>query len=212
MRNLGKVIEMAYYHQTLQRDTSITHAAHGNFTDQVGLCEIAISTGRWVKLLIYHRRTNHIQIRSCFDAFSRICSMKKFWCEIQRRVNPSHVNPYSNEMVGKLAIDGCNLPTPASYTLSFLELYSWKEIPKFGGMYSTSHLSLLIKHFPWPARSPNPSPIEHVWDMMGRRLHLPGNVDDLGPTIGANLLRNASGDHQGALSLYVTSCGSLQPG
>ncbi|GFV99526.1 transposable element Tc1 transposase [Trichonephila clavipes] len=33
--------------------------------------------------------------------------------------------------------------------------------------------------FPWLARSPDPSPIEHVWDMMGRRLHLPGNVDDL---------------------------------
>ncbi|GFS50309.1 transposable element Tcb1 transposase [Trichonephila clavipes] len=32
---------------------------------------------------------------------------------------------------------------------------------------------------PWPAISPDPSPIEHVWDMMGRRLYLPGNVDDL---------------------------------
>ncbi|GFV68115.1 transposable element Tc1 transposase [Trichonephila clavipes] len=30
-----------------------------------------------------------------------------------------------------------------------------------------------------PARSPNLFPIEHVWDMMGRRLYLPGNVDDL---------------------------------
>ncbi|GFW34140.1 transposable element Tcb1 transposase [Trichonephila clavipes] len=32
---------------------------------------------------------------------------------------------------------------------------------------------------PWPAISPDPSPVEHVWDMMERRLHLPGNVDDL---------------------------------
>ncbi|GFX56353.1 RNase H domain-containing protein [Trichonephila clavipes] len=32
---------------------------------------------------------------------------------------------------------------------------------------------------PWPASSPDPSPIEHVWDMMGRQLHLPGSVDDL---------------------------------
>ncbi|GFY19776.1 transposable element Tcb1 transposase [Trichonephila clavipes] len=31
----------------------------------------------------------------------------------------------------------------------------------------------------WPARSPDPSPIEHVWDMLGRRLHLPGNVNNL---------------------------------
>ncbi|GFS72620.1 transposable element Tc1 transposase [Trichonephila clavipes] len=32
---------------------------------------------------------------------------------------------------------------------------------------------------PLPAISPDASPVEHVWDMMGRRLHLPGNVDDL---------------------------------
>ncbi|GFY22856.1 transposable element Tcb1 transposase [Trichonephila clavipes] len=32
---------------------------------------------------------------------------------------------------------------------------------------------------PWPVRSKDLSPIEHVWDMMGRRLHQPGNVDDL---------------------------------
>ncbi|GFT16623.1 HTH_Tnp_Tc3_2 domain-containing protein [Trichonephila clavipes] len=31
----------------------------------------------------------------------------------------------------------------------------------------------------WPARSPDFSSIGHVWDMMGRRLNLPGNVDDL---------------------------------
>ncbi|GFT11401.1 transposable element Tc1 transposase [Trichonephila clavipes] len=31
----------------------------------------------------------------------------------------------------------------------------------------------------WPARSPDFSPIEHVWDMVRRRLPLPGNVDDL---------------------------------
>ncbi|GFX70693.1 transposable element Tcb1 transposase [Trichonephila clavipes] len=40
-----------------------------------------------------------------------------------------------------------------------------------------------IKRFcqtlPCPARSPDLSPIEHVWDMKGRRLHLPGIVDDL---------------------------------
>ncbi|GFX30360.1 transposable element Tcb1 transposase [Trichonephila clavipes] len=35
------------------------------------------------------------------------------------------------------------------------------------------------KTLSWPARSPDLSSIEHVWDMMGRRLHLPGNVNDL---------------------------------
>ncbi|GFU31800.1 hypothetical protein TNCV_1176651 [Trichonephila clavipes] len=29
------------------------------------------------------------------------------------------------------------------------------------------------------ARLPDLSPVEHVQDMMGRRLHLPGNIDDL---------------------------------
>ncbi|GFU57727.1 uncharacterized protein TNCV_3638781 [Trichonephila clavipes] len=32
---------------------------------------------------------------------------------------------------------------------------------------------------PWSAKSPDLSPMEHVWDMMKRRLHLPENVDDL---------------------------------
>ncbi|GFV33896.1 transposable element Tcb1 transposase [Trichonephila clavipes] len=32
---------------------------------------------------------------------------------------------------------------------------------------------------PWPARSSDFSPIEPIWDMMGRRLYLPGNDDDL---------------------------------
>ncbi|GFV49877.1 transposable element Tc1 transposase [Trichonephila clavipes] len=32
---------------------------------------------------------------------------------------------------------------------------------------------------PWPSRLPDLSLIEHVLNMMGRRLHLPGNVDEL---------------------------------
>ncbi|GFV31753.1 uncharacterized protein TNCV_2442241 [Trichonephila clavipes] len=32
---------------------------------------------------------------------------------------------------------------------------------------------------PWSARSPDLCPIEHVFDLMGRRLHLPENADDL---------------------------------
>ncbi|GFU11762.1 hypothetical protein TNCV_4969591 [Trichonephila clavipes] len=30
-----------------------------------------------------------------------------------------------------------------------------------------------------PAKSPDPSPIKHACDMMGKRMHLPGNIDDL---------------------------------
>ncbi|GFU94225.1 transposable element Tc1 transposase [Trichonephila clavipes] len=35
---------------------------------------------------------------------------------------------------------------------------------------------MLVKHF---LGQPDLSSIEHVWDMMGRRLNLPGNFDDL---------------------------------
>ncbi|GFW55518.1 transposable element Tcb1 transposase [Trichonephila clavipes] len=31
----------------------------------------------------------------------------------------------------------------------------------------------------WSVRSPDLSPIEHVWDMMGTLRHLPDNVNDL---------------------------------
>ncbi|GFV04619.1 transposable element Tcb1 transposase [Trichonephila clavipes] len=33
--------------------------------------------------------------------------------------------------------------------------------------------------FPWSDRSPDLSPIKHVGDIMGRQLHLTGNVHDL---------------------------------
>ncbi|GFU48893.1 transposable element Tc1 transposase [Trichonephila clavipes] len=61
---------------------------------------------------------------------------------------------------------------------------------------------------PWPSRSPDPSPIKHVWDMMGRRMHLPGNVDDLA----RQLEQFWQKIPQEILSLYVTLCGSLHTG
>ncbi|GFU01346.1 transposable element Tc1 transposase [Trichonephila clavipes] len=36
-----------------------------------------------------------------------------------------------------------------------------------------------IEKLPWSTRSPDLSPIEHVWDIKGSRLYVPGNVDDL---------------------------------
>ncbi|GFV17433.1 transposable element Tc1 transposase [Trichonephila clavipes] len=47
----------------------------------------------------------------------------------------------------------------------------------------TTHVAInsltALQTLPCPARSPNSSPIEHVWDVMGMRLHLLGNVDNL---------------------------------
>ncbi|GFW93476.1 transposable element Tc1 transposase [Trichonephila clavipes] len=60
--------------------------------------------------------------------------------------------------------------------------------PQPGVMYDNArpHMACVaIKYLtanqilPWPVRSPDLSAIEHVWDMMRRRLHLPGNADDL---------------------------------
>ncbi|GFV59021.1 hypothetical protein TNCV_1814101 [Trichonephila clavipes] len=38
---------------------------------------------------------------------------------------------------------------------------------------------IAFQTLPWLASLQDLSPIEHVWDMMRRRLHLPWNVDDL---------------------------------
>jgi transposase len=41
----------------------------------------------------------------------------------------------------------------------------------------------LIQMFPWPAFSPDMSPIEHIWDELGRRVHRrqpqPANMEQL---------------------------------
>ncbi|GFX22634.1 uncharacterized protein TNCV_2993691 [Trichonephila clavipes] len=39
----------------------------------------------------------------------------------------SHVELYGNEMVDKLTKEGRNSPTPSTYTLTYLELYSLKK-------------------------------------------------------------------------------------
>ncbi|GFX75455.1 hypothetical protein TNCV_2547261 [Trichonephila clavipes] len=36
----------------------------------------------------------------------------------------------------------------------------------------------VFKTLLWPVRPPNISPTQHVWDMVGKRLHLPWNVND----------------------------------
>ncbi|GFT30311.1 transposable element Tc1 transposase [Trichonephila clavipes] len=45
--------------------------------------------------------------------------------------------------------------------------------------FSRIPLVVIGRHLQHIVRSPYPSPIEHIWDMRGRRLHLPRNVDNL---------------------------------
>ncbi|GFS71143.1 transposable element Tcb1 transposase [Trichonephila clavipes] len=61
----------------------------------------------------------------------------------------------------------------------------WSEMPFIltaGPFWSLLEARLQHSAFQtltWPSRSADLSPIKPVWDMMGRRLNVPGNVDDL---------------------------------
>ncbi|GFX27075.1 transposable element Tc1 transposase [Trichonephila clavipes] len=57
-----------------------------------------------------------------------------------------------------------------------LALFCCKIMPNHMRHVLLRTVSQLVKHL---LDQPDLSPIEHVWDMMGRLLHLPGNVDDL---------------------------------
>ncbi|GFW24498.1 transposable element Tcb1 transposase [Trichonephila clavipes] len=67
--------------------------------------------------------------------------------------------------------------------LPFLSLYPGLIFHQDNVKPHTTHVAMncltSYQTLPCPARSPDPSPIEHVWDMMGRRLHVSGNVDNL---------------------------------
>ncbi|GFT10825.1 hypothetical protein TNCV_1944581 [Trichonephila clavipes] len=68
---------------------------------------------------------------------------------------------------------------PITQTLN-QELWSGSHFLTAGPIWPSlkAHLQNreLIKHF---LNQPDLSPIEHVWDMMGRQLPLPWNVDDI---------------------------------
>ncbi|GFQ73972.1 splicing factor 3B subunit 3 [Trichonephila clavata] len=80
----AELITPIYYHQTLQKDTGITHAVHGDFTGtQMG--EFAVSTGRWLKLIKFYWETKNFQTIACLNTFSHICSIKTLWLERQKK-------------------------------------------------------------------------------------------------------------------------------
>ncbi|GFV32674.1 hypothetical protein TNCV_441661 [Trichonephila clavipes] len=52
---------------------------------------------------------------------------------------------------------------------------SWAPLVVIRGTLTAKRLSTLLL----PARSPDLLAIKHVWDMMGRQLYIPRNIDDL---------------------------------
>ncbi|GFY28933.1 transposable element Tc1 transposase [Trichonephila clavipes] len=79
-------------------------------------------------------------------------------------------------------------PQPEYHGLIFQQDNTKQHTTRIHMNYVTAYQTL-----PWPARSPNPFPIKHAWDMMGRRLHLPGNVDDNWRKFGKKYRRKPSG-------------------
>ncbi|GFX03590.1 hypothetical protein TNCV_4751751 [Trichonephila clavipes] len=88
----------------------------------------------------------------------------------------------------------------ATFLCSTLALFFEQDNVKLHTARVSMNCFKACQTLPWPARI---SPIEHV------RYYLKvtastGNVMMIWPTtIGANLARNTTGDHQGALSLYT---------
>lgn len=64
------------------------------------------------------------------------------------------------------------------------------------------------RDLPWPARSLHLSPIEHVWDVMKRRLQLFRNVVDLARQFGKKFRKTPSE----TLSFYAMPSDNLHPG
>ncbi|GFW24588.1 transposable element Tc1 transposase [Trichonephila clavipes] len=88
---------------------------------------------------------------------------RRVWRQLEQRADPafpiaSHTGPQQGVLVWG--------------AISFEAGLLWSSLE--------AHLQhIAYQTLPWPTRSPYSSPIEHVWDMMGRRLHLQGNVDYL---------------------------------
>ncbi|GFS66462.1 transposable element Tc1 transposase [Trichonephila clavipes] len=69
--------------------------------------------------------------------------------------------------------------TFAHHTGPKLRVMVWKDKARPLAARVAMDCFTACQTLPWPTRSPDLSSIEHVWDIMGRPLHLPGNVDDL---------------------------------
>ncbi|GFT31658.1 transposable element Tc1 transposase [Trichonephila clavipes] len=126
------------------------------------------------------------------------------WRRPGQRADPAftiarHTDPQPGLMVwGAISFDrGTSLVTSLEHTYSptvrrrnsencFATVPSAVPWPYFSEDKGRPHVERVAMNcltacrtLPWSARSPDLSSIEHVWDMMRRRFHLPGNVDDL---------------------------------
>ncbi|GFW56873.1 transposable element Tc1 transposase [Trichonephila clavipes] len=125
--------------------------------------------------MIIHRRLIERNLRSCrpsqhLPLIPAHCRARLQWCLAR--------SGWNHADWGRIVFsDESHFPLCPDDHLRHVWRRPWQRAdPAFTIVRSTGPQPRLIKHF---LGQPDPSPIEHVWNMMGRRLHLPGNVDDL---------------------------------
>ena len=83
------------------------------------------------------------------------------------------------------------------FALPFMARHSGAIFQQDNATPHTARISVdclrAVDTVPWPARSPDLSPIEHVWDMLGRQIRAPRNVADLEQQL-RNAWQNVSQD------------------
>ncbi|GFU17229.1 transposable element Tc1 transposase [Trichonephila clavipes] len=113
-------------------------------------------------------------------------------CDQHTSVHHDHSQTRSEIYARSGRYDTCHshLHTVDDYSGAWLDQYPGLIFPQDNARPHTTSVAMscftACQTLPWPARSPDFSPIEHLWKRIGRRMHLRGNMDDRpGPTIGA---------------------------
>ncbi|GFV92775.1 transposable element Tc1 transposase [Trichonephila clavipes] len=104
---------------------------------------------------------------------------ERFWRRLGQRAYPAfptarHTDPQPGVMVwGAISFDS------RTSLVVIRAMFLKQDIARPYMARVTMNYLRACQTLSWPARSPDLCPIEHVWDMRGRRLRLPRNVDDL---------------------------------